>query len=305
MIRTVTVKNYVGESLTINLFDGNPDHGFIIKEIDGLGPPKANVNTTKLATTDGSIFNSARLDERNIVIKLLFEPAPDIEATRQRSYRYFPLKKPVTLTIEEDHRILTTTGYVETNEPDIFSKAEGNSISIICDDPYLYSAGEDGVNETVFYGIDPMFEFEFENEDLEEPTIEFGSIENETEKTVYYDGDSEIGITIYIHAVGESGTITIYNTGTRERMIIDSDKIQQLTGSGIVAGDELIITTMRGNKRILLLRGGYYINVLNALDRDSDWFTLTKGDNVFAYVAEYGSENLEFTIENKTIYEGA
>lgn len=304
MIRKVTVTNYLGESLTIDLFEGDPKHGFIIKSIDGLGPPNANINTTKLATSDGSLYNSARLDERNIVIKLEFQNAPDIESVRQRSYQYFPIKKPLTLTIEEDHRTLMATGYVEKNEPDIFSKKEGNSISIICDDPYLYSAGLDGTKETIFFGVDPEFEFEFENEDGEDE-LEFGAIENETEKNIYYDGDSEVGITITIHATGSCGSITIYNTGTRERMKIDADKIEAMTGYGIMSGDDIIITTMRGNKKATLLRGGYYRNILNALDRDSDWFTLAKGDNIFAYVAEGGPEALEFRITNRVVYEGA
>lgn len=44
--------------------------------------------------------------------------------------------------------------------------------------------------------------------------------------------------------------------------------------------------------------------VLNALDKESDWFQLTKGDNIFAYTADEGAENLQFKIENRIIYEG-
>lgn len=304
MIKSITITNYLGESIKIVLTQDDPEHGLIIKSIDGLGPAKANINTTNLATNDGSLYNSARLDSRNILIKFLFGYAPTIEDSRQRTYRYFPIKKPLEFWIETDNRIAKTSGYVESNEPDIFSKDESNSISIICPDPYFYSAGENGTNTTIFYGTEPLFEFVFSNESLDEPMIEFGAIENETEKTVYYDGDAEIGIVITIHALGEARNITIYNTGTREVMRIDTTKIQEITGSGIIAGDDIIISTVRGEKTITLLRGGHYINILNALDKGSDWFTLTKGDNVFAYVAEYGSENLQFKIENKIIYEG-
>lgn len=304
MIKSITITNYLGESIKIFLAQDNPDHGLLIKSIEGLGPAKANINTTNLATNDGSLYNSARLDSRNILIKFLFGFAPTIEDSRQRTYRYFPIKKPLEFLIETDNRIAKTSGYVESNEPDIFSKDESNSISIICPDPYFYSAGENGTNTTIFYGTEPLFEFVFSNESLDESMIEFGAIENETEKTVYYDGDAEIGIVITIHALGEARNITIYNTGTREVMRIDTTKIQEITGSGIIAGDDIIISTVRGEKTITLLRGGHYINILNALDKGSDWFTLTKGDNIFAYVAEYGSENLQFKIENKIIYEG-
>lgn len=304
MIKSVTIKNYLGESVKIDLREGDPEHGLIIKNVTGLGPPKANVSMTDLATLDGSIFNSARVEKRNIVIQMYFSFAPTIEDSRQRTYKYFPIKKPLTFTIETDNRIVETVGIVELNEPDIFSKNESNQISLVCDDPYFYSAGENGHNVTVFFGSEPMFEFIFSNESLEEPLLEFGSIEHETEKMIYYEGDSEIGITITIHAIGEAGNITIYNTGTREVMKIDSDKIANLTGQGIITGDDIIITTTRGDKKVGLLRGGVYTNILNALDKNSDWFQLAKGENVFAYTATYGSENLQFKIENRVIYEG-
>lgn len=304
MIKSVTITNYLGESVKIVLTEANPEHGMIIKSINGLGPAKANINGTDLATQDGSLFNSARLDKRNIVMQILLTAAPDIETSRQRTYKYFPIKKPLEFLIELDNRIAKTVGYVETNEPDIFSKEEEMTISLICEYPYFYSAGENGTNTTVFYGVEPLFEFIFSNESLEEDLIEFGSIENETEKSVWYEGDAEVGVVITIHAVGEVQNITIYNTGTRERMFINTDKLKELTGQGLGAGDTIIITTIKGSKSIYLLRGGYYTNILNCLDKNTDWFQLAKGDNVFAYVCEYGSENLEFKIENQVIYEG-
>lgn len=304
MLKSVTITNYLGESVKITLNEADPDHGLLITKIDGLGPPKANINTTTLATNDGSVYNSARLEQRNIIFGLLFTFSPQIEDARQLTYKYFPIKKNLTILIEADNRIVQTTGYVESNEPDIFNQYESTQISIICTDPYFYSAGENGINTTVFYGVEPLFEFEFDNDSLEENLIEFGSIENEQEKTVVYEGDAEIGVTITIHALGEVGNITIYNTGTREVMRIDVSKIKAITGQGIVAGDDIIISTVRGHKSIQLLRGGIYINILNALERGSDWFQLSRGDNIFAYTAEYGAENLEFKIENRILYEG-
>lgn len=302
MIKSVTITNYLGESVKIELADGDPEHGMIIQNITGLGPPKANINMTDLATMDGSLYNSARVEKRNIVIHMLFTFAPTIEDSRQRTYKYFPIKKPLRFLIETDNRILETVGYVETNEPDIFSKDESNQISLVCDDPYFYSSRK---HTTVFSGIEPLFEFIFSNESVTKPLIEFSSIEMNSEKIVYYEGDAEIGVTITIHAVGKSGNITIYNTGTREMMRINIEKIKELTGRDFDVGDDIIITTMRGDKKIGLLRNGQYTNILNALDKNSDWFKLARGVNVFAYQAEYGYENLYFKIKNQIIYEGA
>lgn len=303
MIKSVTITNHLDESIKLDLF--NPEEsGFIIKNIEGLGPVKANINFKELATNDGSIDNSARLSSRNIVMSLQFMESPTIEETRLKSYKYFPIKRNIKFLIETDNRICETIGRVETNVPTIFSNTEGCQISILCPNPYFYSAGENGTNQTIFYGTDPLFEFPFSNESLTEDLIEFGSIENRTEGTIYYDGDTEIGITIQIHAVGEAEGLVIYNTKTREIMRINDDKLKSLLGSGIQAGDEITITTSRGEKGIYMLRSGVTTNILNSLEKPIKWFQLSKGDNTFAYTASAGLTNLQFRIENKVIYEG-
>lgn len=304
MIKSVTITNHLDESIMIDLFD--PDSsGFIIKSIDGLGPVKANVNFKEIATNDGAIDNnSARLSSRNIVMSLEFLGSPTIEETRLKSYKYFPIKRNIKFLIETDNRICETIGRVETNVPTIFSKAEGCQISILCSDPYFYSAGEDGINKTVFYGTEPLFEFPFSNESLTENLIEFGSIERKTEATIYYDGDAEIGITIRIHAIGEVEGFIIYNVKTRETMQINDEKLETLMGSGIQAGDEIIINTSRGKKSIYMLRSGVLTNIMNALEKPINWFQLSKGDNTFVYMADNGLSNIQFEIENKVIYEG-
>src|SRR5690606_21799099 len=148
-------------------------------------------------------------------------------------------------------------------------------------DPHFYSAGPDGNNTTVFYGVESVFEFPFSNESLTDPLIVFGNIQLKTENVITYKGDTEIGVTIHIHAIGEVENITIYNTGTREIMRIDTVKLEALTGSGIVAGDDIVIKTQKGDKSITLIREGQYINILNCLGKETDWFTLAKGDNIF------------------------
>lgn len=306
MIYSIVVTNYLGDRIKLEL--GKPDvSGFLIKSITGLGPAKANVNTTEVSTNDGSLFNSARLSQRNIVLDMVFINTvygESIEDLRQKSYKYFPLKKSVELTIETDNRYVKTTGYVESNEPNIFSSQEGTQISIICPDPYFYSAREDGNNVTNFYSIDPMFEFPFSNESLDESLLVFGEIQIKTEGVITYHGDSEIGVMIYIHAIGPATNINIYNTETREVMRINTEKISSLTGKGIVASDDIVINTAKGEKSITLIREGVSYNIMNCLDKNTDWFMLAKGDNIFAFTADSGVTNLQFRVENKVIYEG-
>ena len=71
MIKAITVTNYLGDSIRLDL--ARPEEsGFAVKSITGLGPGKADINTTEISTNDGSLFNSSRLSSRNIVITLGF-----------------------------------------------------------------------------------------------------------------------------------------------------------------------------------------------------------------------------------------
>lgn len=303
MIKSITVTNDVGESIKLEL--ARPERsGFVVESIEGIGPGKATINMTEMASKDGSLYNSARVSSRNIQIGIRYLWKDTIEDARQLSYKYFPLKKNVTLLFETDNRMSEIVGYVESNEPNIFSKEEGTDISIICPFPYFYSAEGSGIQTVLFSGIEPMFEFPFSNESLTDPLLEMSAIQHMTENVVTNNGDVETSVTIYIHALGEVKNIAIYNLRTREIMRINTDKIATFTGSGIVASDDIVICTEQGKKSITLIREGVSTNILNCLDKNADWFQLLKGDNVFAYTAEVGSSDLQFKVEYRLPYEG-
>jgi len=305
MIHSVTITNHLEKSIKLELT--NPEKsGFIVLDITGIGASKADINTAELSNSDGSIYTSARANSRNIVFNLQAYPTgyQTVEDIRLLSYKYFPVKKKIKIVFETENRICEIYGYVESNEPGIFSKEVTMQISVICPDPYFYSSGDTSITTTTFYGVDPMFEFPFSNESLTENLIEFGKIKNETEQVIYYEGDSEIGVIIKIKALGDVSSLTIYDMQTQKTMSIHDDKMISLTGSKIKYGDEIIISTVVGEKKITLFRDGLYTNIINCLERDAYWFQLFPGDNLFAYTTTYGIENLQFSIDNLTKYEG-
>lgn len=539
MIKTVTVTNYLGESLTLEL--SNPfDIGINVRSIEGIGPPKGNVNYTEIASGDGGQFNSARASIRNITMQLGLMPVPTVEESRHRVYKYFPLDQQVTLRFETDKRLCEITGWVEECEPDIFSDDETIDVSIVCPDPYFYSV-DSQLGALNFSGVVDEFEFPFENspdneskiavmamaastsgdvpefdsiiqdayelrnvigkvgiqafnvnnvytdkqwvvengviklknspgkccakelfyydnglisrhlqfkttsstlkaryvtikgttdpeiytgtsdigpegnisysftesgnflptywyyyfvnfneddmsvrsgdvmicnrgnsvefegkpadpdiyydyepfdisdwEETPDPGpdpdpdpdpgpepepgedngfpdppgeyplypvevdqadttnqyIEFASLVYRQEENIPYDGDVPTGVVMRLHATGEVRNITIYNMGTRERIVISTDRIKAITGHDFNTGDDIIITTTRGSKSIEYVHEGISYNILNALEKDTDWFMLSKGDNVFAYICEYGTEDLQFRFEYPTLYWG-
>ena len=303
MIKSITITNHVNESYEITLT--RPDlSGFLISRIDGLGPPKAEIGMIDLATNDGGRYNSAKVTPRNITMDIIFhdnEAGLSIEELRQKSYKYFPIKKEIKFLIETDERVCETYGYVESNEPVIFAERAGTSISIICPDPYFYSVNN---QNTVFSGTQSLFEFPFSNDSLDFNLIDFGEIISIPEQTVYYSGDVDVGVIIYIHAIGQADGLTIHNITTSGIIKIDTVKLIALTGSTIIAGDDITISTVKGEKYVTLLRDGEYINILNCLDKDVDWLQLSKGDNLLLYTAEFGALNLQFRVENRVAYEG-
>lgn len=299
MIKAVSVTNYIGETRRIEL--SKPENsGFAIMSITGLGPAKAIINTTELSASDGALYNSSRVTPRNIVLQIRFVGV-DIEAMRQLTYKYFPIKQRVTLLFELGNRTAECYGWVESNEPNIFSEYEETQISIICPDPYFYSGK---TNVTLFSGLVPMFEFPFSNESLTEDLIEISWTLNRTEQTIDYNGDAEVGMVMRLHFNDKVKNIGIFNMGTGESLKIDTDKLEQLTSSPLDDGDQIIISTQKGNKYARLLRDGVYTNILNCIDRYSDWLQLRKGENKFAYSAEIGGTEIDFVIENKVVYEG-
>lgn len=305
MINTLTVINYLGEQLTIKL--ANPfDVGMAITEITGLGPVNANIITTDNATMDGAVYNSSRLSYRNIVItlKLLGTDVngQSIEATRHNVYKYFPIKKPLWLIFESDKRSAMIQGYVESNEPEIFSDWETTQISIICPDPYFKALNGMITN---FSGVEPLFQFSTDLND--EPTFELGRQYLNEDIDIYYTGEVDAGININIYFDDHVNPITIYNVETNEKILIDTNKIESRYGT-LVLGDKIIISTSRGNKKAVLIRENTTYNIINCLDKELTWFQLHKGDNIFAYSVEGGQEgglyDLGMTISNDILYEG-
>lgn len=280
---------------TITLTEENPSHGFFLKSIDGLGPAKANVNVGQMATNDGSYYNSSRLEQRNIVLQLLFDDSyyGAVENARMNAYTYFPIKGEVELQIQTAHRNVKTIGYVESIEPDIFSQQEGAQISIICPDPYFYDATDQGRTYT---RINEHEQWEFT-----------------------YNGDFPLGVEMEIQFRSASlqvGNILIRNETTDQEILIDSDRIYAYTGNVIQTGDVLKISTVKGNKKVYLVREGAggetEINILNCLSLDTDWIYLKKGSNYFTFDMEIRNEpddpsytrTEKFTIKYRTAYGG-
>lgn len=311
MLNSITVTNYKGDSLDISLF--NPrESGFLISNIDGITPDGASINTTDFGYLDGAVFNSARMSSRNIVLEMYYLINPEIgltniEETRHKAYKYFPLKRQVTLTFHTDTRTSQITGYVESNSADIFSEKELGQVSIICPDPYFY---EPEIQSAYIYGIESEFEFPFENDSLTDRLLCMSDIRTADYTYIKYDGDFDIGFELEIIFL-ESANVYDFTDGlkivdlNREvSFTIDMEKIKSLYNFEVVHGDKIFISSVKGNKYIYYWREGQYTDILNAFDKNMEWLEIYKGDNAYTYLLKDGAEYIQLKFNYRSAYEG-
>lgn len=314
MIERIKVTNHLGNELVLEL--KYPwDTGVVVRSIKGIGPQKADINTSEVSTNDGSIFHSARLTQRNIVLEFLFirTPTKSVEDVRHMVYNYFPVKKPITLEFETtvnnetDIRVSRITGYVESNEPTIFTNKEFTQVSIICPDPRFYDVGASGTISMSFSNTIPSLSFENVDgryvipNDWTLPTldgfdaIEFGVVNTDQNAEIDYRGDDEIGVTVTFQATGEV---------VNPRIILENKNEVMKVNTVMEPLDTITISTVKGHKSVTRTRAGETTNLLNFLDRTSKWFMLEYGVNHFSYSADEGAGNLLVSVTYNTVYEG-
>ena len=335
MIQSLTFTNQFGRSIRCKL--GAPEKtGIAIAKVTGLGPGTTAMNIHNIATADGGYYGSARFSARNIVLSLLLlEFDGDgkyipIERTRHLVYEFFTPKTKLQVVVTTDERELVIEGYVETNDPDIFSSKEMVTVSILCPDFYFKMVSETGDERTVPVYGSGLFEFPFSNESTVDNLIQFGDLSTTQEYKLYYDGDMENGFEIEIYFRGnlvngfsilnepvgnsEKGHVGFDSDEEAERVVFNwhDDQISskyiaatiatiasKLSGrySGNVydAGCRIVIKSMVGKKSAVFYdNANNAYNILNAFDH-LDWLKLYPGWNKLRIQTDQQS-NMQFGI---------
>ena len=319
MIQSFTVTNHTGKSMVCEL--ANPwKEGLAVASIDGLGPGQATVNVADISSTDGGLFNSARKGTRNITFSLVFTDHDklSIEDLRRKCYTYFPLKKPVNLKFTtsdgKTNKDFFINGFVEANDPTIFTSREGASISVICPQPCFFTAKEQEQRFSI--SSNPNFAFEFSKVPSNNNELVMGIVTPYVVSNVYYEGDADAGIVLEIvfksdveHSTENPKTIRIDNSLTNTTNIFSLEKIknivsEMLTGyTGIVAGDKVILSTVVGEKALTYIHDGVSYNVLGAVEPSGKWIYLTTGENHLT-IDKDSTVEIIASVKNKIYYYG-
>lgn len=279
---SLTVENINGEKLQLT----NNDN-YAVTSITGLNPAPANINTSKLATNDGSIFNSSSVNQRNIVITVYIMRS--IERNRIALYKFFKPKHYVKIYYTNDSRNVFIEGYVETFEGDLFSQSENFQMSIICPSPFFKSVEQTSVTLS---NMTSMFKFPFS---IAEEGVPFSQIDEINMATLTNSGDVESGLIIDMYSNGTVVNPVIHNVTTSEFFKLNYT---------IHFGNTVRITTQKGQKSVKLLTYGVERNLINYVAENSKWLQSTVGENKFTVTTDSGSSYLRTTIAETDLFEG-
>lgn len=255
MLNKVDITTRRGTVLSLQMHENNG--GYQVADIDGLDPVTASLVSTSFAGMDGEQFHSARRGPRNIKIKLDMEPdfVTDTYTTlRKRLYSYFMPKSQISLRFHLTTGLyLDISAVVEELSAPMFDQDPNVDISLMCFQPDF---------------IDPRL-------------VEVNSVTVETSSvlSIDYPGTVEAGMVLTLNVNRSLSSFSIYNTG-------EDGVLTQLDFSApLIAGDQLVISSLRGAKGITLTRSGVSSSYLYGRSTQSGWIEFSEGINQFRVYA--------------------
>ena len=272
MLTRVDVVTDQGAVLTLPLWDASL--GYLVKEITGLDPVKATITASKFARIDGTARQASSREHRNIVLKLGYTPdyvTNDIQRLRTFLYKFVMPKSLVLLRFYMNEVLFVQIrGEVESCETPLFSREPEVDISIVCFQPDFVAPEETLLSGTTAY---------------------------DEEFVIEYPGSTPTGFEFELLVDQPVREFQIHN-----RQINGDVQILDFLGVGdLIAGDIVNISTVSGDKKATLTRGGVASSALYMVSPASAWVNLMPGSNMFriqfggspipyslSYVARYG-----------------
>ena len=293
MINKIIYKNERGISIELNR--EGPLFLSSVKGFDGL---ESDIVSSKSAYQDGISISKTILKDRILTLNchLVVDSEQQRYILKKKLYNAFNPKIKGHIKIYTDAGQLRGASNLRVIQAPLF------------DDDYK------GLNDIVSFQMQLAMPLPY-FEDLEENKVEFGSevanfffdwelkeegnelsIKNSSNViNIFNAGDCETPLKLVFKASSNVKNPRIYNVYTKEFIKINKT---------MEAGEMIVITTNKGNKRVESILNGKTSNIFNNLDIQSDFIWLDVGDNVIAYDAEEMIEQLEVSIYYTNYYLG-
>lgn len=278
---------YVDARGNVLALTGNPL--FKLTGADGLTTVSADLATSTVPGMDGDIVNSAQASPRSIVLDLSIEN--DVENASRAIRRIIKAKQNCTLRFYPGgDRNLRIGGVVEQIDMPRFANLAVMQVTIHCAQPWWEDQTE---TATDISEVIPLHYFDKPGAGgmlcFPKEGIALGEYDTNRTKVFDNDGDAEVGLTIAIVALGRVKNPRIYNSKA-EFIGVELEMDQ---------GDQVIITTGKGNKTVTL--NGQ--NRISALMQDSTWLQMPTGEEELTIDSDDGTEgNMYFTVTFRRRY---
>lgn len=265
MVPIVKIENDRGEVLD---FSTSPRYLAILT---GTGPPAATINRAKVSIADGTRYNSATVNERELLLTIYL--LRDIARARLNLYKFVATKSHVKIYYQADGLDVYIEGYVETAEVNPWETNQSVQVSIICPNPFWRDVDSSYTDAS---NVGKLFEFPIA---IEEEGVELSTVDSGASAIIENSGTVETGVTFVITATVESTNPRIYNLTTGEYIGVYAE---------LEAGDQLEICTCTGSKRVTHIRNGVRTNYINNLMLESKWLQMAIGSNEYSYAVDSG-----------------
>lgn len=268
---------------------GNPY--FKLTNADGLTGATADIATSTVPGMDGDFVNNVQVQPRSIVLDLSIET--DVEATKRRILQVIKAKKDCSLRMEQDGRRLRIAGVVEQIEMPRFTSLAVMQVTIHCAQPWWEDEAETAteISEVLnlhFFTDQPDDQLFFDEEGQA-----FGEYDTNRTKAFDNDGDADVGLTITIVALGEVTNPVVFNS---KGEFIGVNLTMQ-------SGDQVVITTGKGNKSIKLNGRNVISSIMYRDGVPSTWIQLPTGEEELTIDSDDGTEgNMYFTVTYRRRY---
>ena len=278
----IICENYRGEKMT---FSRTPR--MWIESISGLGADY-EVTTSKNSGQDGENYTGATASKRNIVM-VLDVPKRYMDTAKDRLYSFFQPRSIGIFYYYSGNIARKIRYYVESVEPSEEGLVRTLTLSLICPDPKWYALDDQLTELAVWEG---MIEWPLEIIEPFEVTRKVNSLIG----NVVNPSAVPMGLTVTFQASGVVVNPSLYDVNRQQLMQISTT---------MHAGDQIVITTGDGNKRVKLISGGVTTNINNLMAYPPHWLQAQQGDNLYRYNADSGIDSLSVTIKSTQAYWGA
>jgi hypothetical protein len=259
------------EGLVMPVQGSSPDDPIFVRNVEGLSPVDAEVNSQGYGQVDGEYYVGSRVGKRNIVLTLGLNV---VDVSLPIIYAYFKTKNGVTLKFNVDgwpNAPVYIDGFVETCTYNHFVQDPEVQVSILCPKPNLHKA-EVEVTGTSEDGPDYVH-IGYNGNEITGFDVTFDVV------TTPHSGE------LFLEWYTGELSLDVRRFGFTDTLLIPVDKTFHWS-------------SVQGKKAAEALPADVdnpYNGLLYAMDNNSFWLTLWPGDNYFR-VRTPGNEAYDWTL---------